>query len=78
MVVRHLPPEWNEETFRQVAGEWMDRCSWFRFVEGKDAIRLVVESLNCRGLQKRILGWRSCYIAQGADDHLTGTRTLIT
>jgi hypothetical protein len=61
VVVRHLPPEWNEETFRQVAGEWMDRCSWFRFVEGKDAMRLV-DSLNRRGLQKRTH-------AQGADDH---------
>eukprot|EP00890_Picochlorum_soloecismus_P000535 jgi/Picsp_1/1482/NSC_04960-R1_protein len=39
VVARHLPPEWNEDTFRQVAGEWMDRCDWFRFVEGKDAIR---------------------------------------
>jgi len=41
VVVRHVPPEWNEDTFRQVAGEWMDRCDWSRFVVGKDAIRWV-------------------------------------
>lgn len=35
VVVRHLPPNLEEEGFRELVSDWIEKTDYFRYVRGK-------------------------------------------